>query len=270
MPAASEHSDSSFSSYLAFAHELADLAADAILPLFRRHGPVDNKSQVGAFDPVTEADRAAEQVVREAIAERWPDHGIDGEEFGDTNPDADYRWIIDPIDGTRAFIMGMPMWGTLIGLAHRGRMVLGMMHQPFTGERFWNGEDGARYRGPDGERAIETRACAALAEATLTSTSPDLFATADDKARFEALAEDVKMRRFGGDCYAYCLLAAGHVDLIVESGLKPYDVAPLIPIVEAAGGRITSWDGGDPAAGGQVLASGDPALHDEALRHLAG
>ena len=270
MPAESDPDQSPFSDHLAFAHELADLSAGAILPLFRRHGAVDNKSQVGVFDPVTQADRAAEQVVREAIAARWPAHGIDGEEFGSVRPDAEYRWIIDPIDGTRAFIMGLPIWGTLIGLAHQGRMALGIMNQPFTGERFWNAEDGARYRGPDGERTIETRACAGLSQATLTTTSPDLFATPDDKARFEALAGEVRMCRFGGDCYAYCLLAAGHVDLIVESGLKPYDVAPLIPIVEAAGGRITSWDGGDAAAGGQVLASGDPALHDAALRRLAG
>ncbi len=254
--------------YLEFAHRLADLSAAQILPHFRNLDGVANKAEGGDFDPVTIADREAEKAIREAIGQAYPDHGVAGEEFGETGGGGDYRWIIDPIDGTRAFIIGSPLWGTLIGLLESGRPVLGLMNQPFTGERFWAGGDGARYRGPGGDRALATRACPALDRATLTTTSPELFSEGFERERFRAVSERVLSRRFGGDCYAYCLLAAGHLDLVIEAGLKPHDIVALIPIIEGAGGRVTQWDGSDAAAGGRIVASGDPDLHDAVLEIL--
>jgi len=175
--------------------------------------------------------------------------------------------VLDPIDGTRSFIMGVPLWGTLIGLTENGQPVLGLMDQPYIGERFWNGEAGAYFRNQQGEQAIRTRACPSLSEATLAATAPDMFK--DDAAEcFRSLSGACRMTRFGGDCYLYCMLAMGHLDIVAEAGLKPFDIAPLIPIIEAAGGVVTTWDGGDPAAGGRILAVGDPALHPAALAAL--
>jgi len=250
------------------AHRLADLSAAQILPHFRNLDGVANKAEGADFDPVTVADKAAEKAIRAAIREAYPGHGIVGEEFGETLGHDRYRWIIDPIDGTRAFIIGSPLWGTLIGLLESERPVLGLMNQPFTGERFWAGADGARYRGPGGERVLATQTCPALDRATLTTTCPDLFAEGFERERFEAVSERVLTRRFGGDCYNYCLLAAGHLDLVIEAGLQPHDIVALIPIVERAGGRITQWDGSDAAAGGRIVASGDPKLHDAVLELL--
>ncbi len=259
-----------FEALLAFAHRLADLSAKAILPHFRdAHGRIDNKSQEGPYDPVTAADRAAEEVIRAAVAQTYPAHGLLGEEFGAVRPDAELCWLIDPIDGTRAFIMGLPLWGTLIGLTQRGTPLLGMMHQPFTGERYWSTAEGARYRGPEGERQLRTRACTSLPEALLSTTSPDMFAPGDEMERFERLSRAARMRRYGGDCYSYCQLAAGHIDVIVEAGLKPYDIVALIPIVERAGGRITTWEGGDAAGGGRIVATGDPRLHEQVVKALS-
>ena len=261
--------EKSLADYLAFAHHLADLSAAEILPHFRNLSSVVNKSGGAGFDPVTSADRNAEQVIRDEIVARWPDHAVRGEEFGATSPGREYCWLIDPIDGTRPFIMGMPVWGTLIGLVKNDAPILGLMNQPFTRERFWSGESGAFYRGADGEREIKTRSCPRLGDAMLSSTSPDLFATRDHKERFDALSGQVRMRWFGGDCYAYCLLAAGHIDLVVESGLKAHDIAALIPIIERAGGCVTGWSGGSAAEGGDVAACGDPALRDQVLEILA-
>lgn len=262
-----------FDAFLAFAHTLADRSAEAILPHFRQINAVENKSSAGFFDPVTVADKAAEKVIRELVAETWPEHNLLGEEFG-LQPgtgagDAEYCWIVDPIDGTRSFISGLPLWGSLIGLNRLDEPLLGMMNQPFTGERFWSTVDEAWYRGPDGERQIRTRACTALAAATLLSTSPEMFSDADDLTRFEALNTSVRFRRFGTDCYGYCMVAAGHADLVVEAGLQNYDIAPLIPIVERAGGRVTTWDGEPAGQGGRIIASGNPALHDAALALLS-
>jgi histidinol phosphatase-like enzyme (inositol monophosphatase family) len=254
--------------FLAFAHELADAAAAAILPHFRTRLAVRNKAAGGAFDPVTAADRAAERVMRSRVAARYPEHGISGEEFGDTDTACRYRWVIDPIDGTRAFITGSPLWGTLIGLTDAGQPLLGLMHQPFTGERFWSERGRLLWRGPGlGQRAFRTRGCARLAEAVLTSTHPDLFAGAQATA-FAAVRSRVRMVRYGGDCYGYCLLAAGFVDLVIECGLKPHDVIALIPIIQSAGGVITGWDGQSAAAGGCVIAAGDRRVHREAMALL--
>jgi len=252
--------------YVNFAHGLADLSGAAILPYFRRTLTVRNKADGAGFDPVTAADRAAERVIRAAIAKSFPDHGILGEEFAATKGAGRHQWIVDPIDGTRAFIMGSPLWGTLIGLVDNGKPVLGLMDQPFVRERFWAHRGTARMRAPDGKiRRLKTRTCRSLAEAVLTSTHPDLFGLADERTAFARLKARARLTRYGGDCYGYCLLAAGFVDIVVEAGLKPHDVAALIPIIEGAGGRITTWDNKPALQGGRILATGDARVHKEAL-----
>src|SRR6185503_18754138 len=176
-----------------------------------------------------------------------------------------------PIDGTRAFITGSPLWGTLIGLMDGDRPSLGLMNQPFTGERFWSDGRNAHWRGPGGRaRRIATRTCTRLADAVLTSTHPDMFAPGEEADRFVGVRAHVRMTRFGGDCYGYCLLAAGFVDLIIETGLKAYDIVALVPIIEAAGGRVTAWDGGPASEGGRIVAAGDSRLHQEAVAILSG
>jgi myo-inositol-1(or 4)-monophosphatase len=258
-----------FDALLATAHALADRAAAVILPHFRTGLAIDHKG--GAlFDPVTAADLAAETAIREALAAAQPAHGIVGEEFGSTRADADYCWIIDPIDGTRAFIVGQPLWGTLIGLLRHGRPLLGLMNQPFTGERFWSGESQSYFRRGNGAaQPIRSRDCGSLGEALLTASSPDLFESDEEQARFASIAGAVRLRRFGGDCYNYCLLALGQIDLVVEAGLKDFDILPLIPIIERAGGVVSTWEGGDPRQGGRILAAGDPRLHEQAVRLLS-
>ena len=259
--------DPSFQAFLATAHALADKAGAVILPHFRTACEVDHKGG-DVFDPVTTADRQAEAAIREELGRAYPAHGIIGEEFGSTRSDADYCWVIDPIDGTRSFILGLPLWGTLIGLT-RGRVpLLGLMDQPFTGERFFSGESEAFFRHDGAVRPMRTRACPSLGEALLATTTPDWF-TDDDARRFEALTREVRLRRFGGDCYNYCLVALGQIDLVVEAGLNPYDIVPLIPIVERAGGVVSTWDGGDPRAGGRILAAGDRRLHEAAVKILS-
>ena len=256
---------------MSFAHQLADAAGAAILPHFRQRLTVDNKAGDGGYDPVTAADRAAEQAVRRLVKARFPEHGFEGEEFGSEAPSAPWRWVVDPIDGTRSFVLGMPVWGTLIALSRDGVPILGIMDQPFTRERFWSSGGAALLRGPDGRQTdLSSRACASLGEAMMMTTHPDLFAAGAEQDAFQRVKAKVRTCRYGGDCYAYCLLAAGHVDVIVEAGLKTYDVAALIPIIESAGGRITTWDGGPAAGGGRIAASGDPRLHDALLELLAG
>jgi myo-inositol-1(or 4)-monophosphatase len=258
----------SFASHLALAHQLADIAGKAVMPYFRKPLAVENKAQGRSFDPVTAADRAAERAVRRFLAKEQPDHGMIGEEFGGRGEGARLNWIIDPIDGTKAFIMGSPMWGCLIGLLDQDGPVLGIMDQPFTGERVWSSARGTHWRSHDGRtKRVRTRVCAGPAEAILTTTSPDLLADSELDA-FMRLKSRVRMTRYGGDCYGYCLLAAGFVDVIVETGLKAHDVVALIPIIERAGGRITTWDGGAAHAGGRIVATGDPRLHDRVLRVL--
>jgi myo-inositol-1(or 4)-monophosphatase len=257
--------------HLDFAHVLADISGAAILPYFRKSGTVRNKAGPASFDPVTAADRAAERAIRTAVRAQFPDHGIVGEEYGVVPGQGRYRWLIDPIDGTRAFITGSPLWGTLIGLLDGPRPILGVMDQPFTGERFWADGRAARRRAPDGAtRRLRTRACARLTDAVLTSTHPDMFRPAAERAGFDEVKARARMTRYGGDCYGYCLLAAGWIDLVVEAGLKPYDIAPLVPIIEGAGGVVSTWDGGPPAEGGRIIAAGDRRVHQEALAILRG
>ncbi|WP_377296659.1 histidinol-phosphatase [Rhizobium sp. SGZ-381] len=250
----------------AFFDALADAARQQTLPRFRTGTLVANKL-AGGFDPVTEADRAAETAIRDLVTARFPDHGILGEEHESIGLDREHVWVIDPIDGTRAFISGLPSWGTLIGLYAGGRAVMGMMDQPFTGERYYADGTAAWYRGPDGERQIRTRDCGTLANATLFTTSPHIFED-DALARYKAVEDKVQLFRYGLDCYAYVLLAAGHVDLVIENNLKPYDVGALIPIIEQAGGIVTTWEGGRPEAGGSIIAAGSRAVYDEAIAYL--
>ena len=260
---------SQHSAFLKTAHQLADLSSAAILPHFRRAMKIDNKAAAGKFDPVTIADRAAERAIGKALKAAWPDHGMEGEEYGIKLGQSSFRWVIDPIDGTKAFILGFPLWGTLIGLMDGDQPVFGMMNQPYTGERFWSGSTSAVMRSADGrERRLKTRACASLADAMFVTTHPDMFKDGAETRGFEAIRAATRYTRFGGDCYAYCMLAAGQVDLIVEASLKPYDIAALIPIIEKAGGRCTSWDGGSAAQGGRVIAAGDPRVHAAAVRIL--
>jgi myo-inositol-1(or 4)-monophosphatase len=255
--------------FTAFVDRLAAAAGDAVLPFFRTSLSVENKSRGAAFDPVTAADRAAEQAMRALIRANFPEHGIVGEEFGNERTDAEYVWVLDPIDGTKSFISGMPAWGTLIGLMRSGEPVFGMMSQPFTRERFSGGGGAARYRGPAGERGLRVRPCSRLSEAILFTTSPRLMNDADRKS-FGRVEDAVRLSRYGGDCYAYCMLAAGHVDLVIETELKPYDVLPLVPIIIGAGGMITSWEGGAPHAGGRIIAAGDKRMHKAAMELLKG
>ena len=255
--------------FSAFVDELATVAGETILPFFRTALSVEDKSRGSGFDPVTAADRAAETVMRSLIRRSFPAHGVIGEEFGEDRPDAEYVWVLDPIDGTKSFISGMPAWGTLIGLTHFGAPVFGMMDQPFTRERFSGDGGGARYRGPAGDRTLQTRRCAALKDAVLFTTSPRLMKEHDRRA-FIKIEESVRLSRYGGDCYAYCMLAAGHVDLVIETELKPHDIIPLIPIITGAGGIVTTWEGTAPEGGGRIIAAADERVHAAAHAMLAG
>src|SRR6266404_464007 len=253
--------------FSAFVDELATVSGETILPFFRTSLGIHDKSLGGRFDPVTAADRAAEAAMRTLIHGAFPAHGIVGEELGVERPDAEYVWVLDPIDGTKSFISGMPAWGTLIALLRSGQPVFGMMNQPFTRERFSGDGGRAHYRGPTGERDLRVRACADLAKAVLFTTSPLLMNT-HDRENFGRVEAAVRLSRYGGDCYAYCMLAAGHVDLVIETELKPYDVLPLMPIIVGAGGVITTWEGGAPTAGGRILAAGDKRVHAAAMEVL--
>ncbi len=254
--------------FAAFVDELATISGEAIRPFFRTALGVENKSHTGVFDPVTAADRAAETAMRMLIRKTFPAHGIIGEEFGDERADAPYVWVLDPIDGTKSFISGMPAWGTLIGLMKDGVPVYGMMHQPFMGERFTGDGASAHYRGPAGERRLLARTCKDLSEAALFTTSP-LLMTEEERGRFQRVERAARLTRYGGDCYAYCMVAAGYIDLVIEAGLKPHDIVALIPIIEGAGGIVTDWSGGPAAKGGRILAAGDRRVHAETLRLLA-
>jgi histidinol phosphatase-like enzyme (inositol monophosphatase family) len=254
--------------FTAFIGRLATASGETILPFFRTSLGVDNKG-AHDFDPVTEADRAAEAVMRRLIQANFPQHGIVGEEFGNEREDAEYVWVLDPIDGTKSFISGFPTWGTLIALMHKKTPVFGMMHQPYIGERFSGDNGSAHYTGSAGPRRLAVRRCAALKDATLLTTSPQLMNEAD-RACFGRVAETVRLTRYGGDCYSYCMLAAGHLDLVIESELKPYDIAALIPIVTGAGGVVTTWEGKPAQGGGRIVAAGDPRMHQAALKLLNG
>jgi histidinol phosphatase-like enzyme (inositol monophosphatase family) len=249
----------------AFFNRLADAAKAETLPRFRSGLDVTNKHE-GGFDPVTEGDRAAELAIRALVETHYPEHGFLGEEHDTYGLDRDLVWVVDPIDGTRAFISGVPVWGTLIGLREKGRAIMGLMDQPFTGERYFADGTASWYSGPGGDRQIRTRACQDISDAILFTTSPHIFGA--DLEAYMRVEGKVRLFRYGVDCYAYALLAAGHVDLVVENSLKPYDVGALIPLIEQAGGVMTTWDGGRPENGGRILAAATKALHEQAMELL--
>jgi histidinol phosphatase-like enzyme (inositol monophosphatase family) len=251
-----------------FALELAHTAGGIAQAHFRQPIEVENKS-ANAFDPVTNADRAIERVLRTAIVARYPEHGIVAEEEGERAGAGEYTWYIDPIDGTRAFMTGSPLWGTLIGLTRRVKPLFGLLVQPVLEEVFFGGPNGSWLIKPERRDRLRSRGCETLATAALTSTHPDLF-IGDRAAAFRKLSDECLLTRFGGDCYNYAMLAAGHLDLVVESQLKPYDIVPLIPVLEGAGCIVTDWQGGSPLAGGDVVAAGSRALHRAALAVLRG
>ena len=245
---------------------IAAAAGEATLPHFRTRLAVDNKV-AGGFDPVTEADRAAERAIRALIEREFPDDGIHGEEYGLVRADAPRRWVIDPVDGTRAFITGLPVWGTLVGLVENGHAVAGMMAQPFTGELFY--ADGTRAELVRGgtRQALGVSGCQSLDAARMFTTTPALF-TGDARAKFDRLERAVQLSRYGTDCYAYVMVAAGMADLVVETGLQSYDIAGLIPIIEQAGGVVTTFDGTRAENGGTVIAAASAELHAAALEFM--
>jgi myo-inositol-1(or 4)-monophosphatase len=253
---------------LAFAHTLADSAGKIIRPYFRKRIEIVDKGS-GAFDPVTEADKRAEDVIRALIEKTYPDDSILGEEYGEKKGTSGYRWLIDPIDGTRAFIVGITLWGTLIALEYRGKPIIGILDQPIQNERFIGVGGKARLQTPETTIALHTRACTRLADAVVTTTHPFAYFTPEEIALFDRLAKKCRMSRFHGDCYSYGMLAMGFIDCVVEAGLKPWDTAALIPIVEGAGGVITDWNGNTITGGGRVVAAGDARVHAEAVKLLS-
>lgn len=269
-----EPSSSSLQEFLELAHQLADAAGDIVLKYFRKRIEITDKKDLS---PVTIADQAAEQAMRSLVSKRFPSHAIFGEEWGLESPtgDFDFVWVLDPIDGTKSFITGKPVFGTLISLVHKGVPIIGLIDQPVLRER-WVGVKGKKsiLNGQE----IETRPCSSVSKAYLYTTSPHLFFGEAAEA-FSRIRDKVKVPLYGCDCYAYGLLAAGHVDLVIESGLKPYDFLALVPIVEGSGGMMTDWKGEQlrwwPSPDGtiqgtNVIAAGDKRVFDAALATLCG
>ncbi|MCC5955233.1 MAG: histidinol-phosphatase [Natronohydrobacter sp.] len=251
-------------SFLGLIETLADLARPRTLEWFR-HPDLNAQNKLsGGFDPVTQADRATEAAIRACLAEQRPQDAVLGEELGIESGASGLTWIIDPIDGTRGYLAGTPCWGVLIALADAEGPFLGVIDQPYIGERFLGGLGRACVTGPQGEKPLKTRATETLDAAILFTTFPEI-GTAAERTAFERVAAQVKLTRFGMDCYAYALLAAGHVDLVIEAGLNSYDIAAPIAVIEAAGGIVTDWQGGPVGESGQVIAAANPALHAQAL-----
>ncbi len=252
----------------ATAEALADIAAGISLGLFRDPGlRAANKAAAG-FDPVTQADRDAEAAMRAHLDRVRPRDGVLGEEFGPKPGESGFTWVLDPIDGTRAFLSGATTWGTLIALNAGGAPLLGLIDQPYVGERFMGGLGRAAMHRAGVERPLATRTCDGLGEAILYSTFPEV-GTAAERAGFESVRDRVRLTRYGTDCYGYALIALGQVDLVIEAGLLAYDVQGPQAVIEAAGGLFTDWRGGPAHQGGRVLAAGDPKIHAAALEFLS-
>ncbi|HSO35082.1 MAG TPA: histidinol-phosphatase [Labilithrix sp.] len=252
-----------------FLVELNRVAASVILPLFRAAHGLEDKGGSKGFDPVTEADRGAEAAIRRAVAERYPEHGVIGEEHGEDRPEAEYVWVLDPIDGTRAFVAGLPVWTTLIALRHHGQPILGSIGQPYVGELFIGHAGGARLVSRGRETPLRVRACQSLAEATIATTDPDGTFDGVERSAWRKLRMASRLARTGCDAYAYAMVAAGTIDVVVESGLKAWDIDAAIPLIEGAGGVVTNWRG-EPVGrhGGQVVIAGSRACLEQALAHL--
>jgi len=252
-----------------FLLELNRLSAEVILPLFRAEVGVEDKGGARGYDPVTAADKSAEAAIRQAIAARHPDHGVVGEEYGADRPTADYVWVLDPIDGTRAFVAGLPLWTTLIGLRFEGRPVLGSIGQPFIGETYLGHAGGSHLHTAGGVTPLRVRPCPGLGGATIATTDADLYFGEEERAAWRELRARTRIARQGCDAYAYAMVARGTVDLVVEAGLQAWDVDAAIPVLEGAGGFVRSWAGGAVGRnGGQVVFAGDQACLDEALALL--
>jgi len=250
--------------YELFAVELAREAARVSQPYFRGAYEEADKGGPGAFDPVTQADREAEAAIRRLITARYPDHGVIGEEYGEDRPEADHVWILDPIDGTRAFIAGLPLWTNLIALRTDDRPTVGVIGQPYLDEIFLGGPSGARLLRAGTETPLAVRPCPRLTDAVIATTDPELF-TGAERAAWTQVRAAARLARLGCDAYAYAMLAAGHIDLVAESGLKVWDWSALVPVIEAAGGAVTNWRGEAPDGTGQILAVGDVAIREQAL-----
>jgi histidinol phosphatase-like enzyme (inositol monophosphatase family) len=258
----------------AFLVELNGAAAGAILPLFRAdHGLIDKGgapgSEGGGFDPVTEADKGAERAIRALISARYPNHGVIGEEYGENRPDAEFVWVLDPVDGTRAFIAGLPVWTTLIGLRFEGKPVLGSIGQSFLDELYIGHAGGSRLQTRGQSRPLKVRPCPKLSDALIATTDPAIFHGAERDA-WRSVRAGARLARLGCDAYAYAMVAAGTIDLVLESGLKAWDIDAAIPVIAGAGGLTTDWAGAEVGAhGGRVAIAGDRACLDEALAALS-
>lgn len=251
-----------------FALELGQRARKETLTRFRQSSTVDDKSAGGAFDPVTDADRAAEQSMRQTIAERFPTHGISGEEWPDHVGSSGFLWSLDPIDGTRSFICGLPTWTTLIALIDDGAPILGLVDVPCLDETYV-GTRGEAWVIHQGQRSpLRTSGCTRLDEARLSTTDPDMFGGSAADA-FQLLRSATRTVRYGHDAYAYARLAAGTIDLVVESGLKPYDYNALVPLVRGAGGTIADWQGTQEYGGGNIIAAATAELFEQARAYFA-
>lgn len=255
--------------YLEFALRAVEAAGKVTLPYFRNQLVVQNKLQDGRFDPVTEADHAVERVFRAALRDTYPEHGIYGEEFGH-EPGNGLTWVIDPIDGTRAFMTGMLHWGLLLALFDGQKPVLGVMHQPYLGETFFGDNETAWHRRGSDQRRLETRKGINLGVGVLATTNPNLFRAPAERAAFDTIESRARLVTYGGDCYLYALVAMGGIDVATDAGLSPYDVQALMPIVQGAGGCMTTVDGGNASMGGFVVATGSRALHEEVLDLMQG
>ncbi|QQA44364.1 histidinol-phosphatase [Pelagovum pacificum] len=254
-------------SIVATAHACADAARVETLRHFRSTSlEADNKLDAG-FDPVTEADKAAERAMRAIIKAQRPDDGILGEEYGTEPGTSGLTWVLDPIDGTRGFISGTPTWGVLISIANADGPIYGIVDQPFIGERFEGGLGRATVTGPSGTHPLRTRAARPLSEATVLTTFPEVGSPEDGRA-FHAVAGAARLTRYGMDCYGYALVATGQVDLVIEAGLQVYDIQAPLAVVTAAGGIVTDWTGGSAKDGGRVIAAANPEVHAEALAIL--
>ena len=251
----------------AVAAELADAARVATLAHFRSEGLSADTKETDRFDPVTVADRLSEERMRAILAQRRPQDAILGEEFGATAGTSGLIWVLDPIDGTRGYLSGTPTWGVLISVADVDGPIYGVIDQPFIGERFEGGLGWAEVTGPMGRKPLKTRAPRPLAQAILFSTFPEV-GTPDEAAAFRRVATQARLVRYGMDCYAYALIAAGQIDLVIEAGLQPYDVQAPMAVIAAAGGIVTDWQGGPCAQGGQILAAANGAIHAEAMALL--
>jgi histidinol phosphatase-like enzyme (inositol monophosphatase family) len=250
----------------AFLVELNRASSAAILPLFRAEHGLKDKGEAGRFDPVTLADKGAEAAIRGLIQARYPDHGVIGEEAGDDRPDAEFVWVIDPIDGTRAFISGLPVWTTLIGLRFQGEPVLGSIGQPYVGELFIGSRLGSRLMARGREHPLKVRPCPRLRAALIATTDPEGCFDGAEAGAWTQVRAGARLARTGCDAYAYAMVAAGQLDLVVEAGLRSWDVEAAVPVIEGAGGMITDWRGERVGRdGGQIAIAGDRGCLDEAL-----